>query len=84
VSDSQGTDLQLHEGTLEQDGNHCDSGDCWCWEDRYMVVTRETSNDLMEAVNTFIHQKGWKPLGGVSHQEREDYQLFAQAMTRHM
>lgn len=78
------TDQKLHTGVVNVDGDHCESSDCWCWQDRYMVVTRESSKDLMEAVNAFIHQKDWKPLGGVSHQEREEYQLWAQAMVRHL
>lgn len=78
------TEKEMHEGTLEEDGRHCNSHDCWCWKDRYMVVTRESLEDLHHAVNAFIHQKGWIPLGGVSHQEREEYQLWAQAMVRHL
>lgn len=74
---------RLHKGTLQDDGEHCNS-DCWCWEDRYMVVSRETLEDLRVSVNAFIHQKGWRPLGGISHQEREEYQLWAQAMVRHV
>ena len=77
------TEQRMHEGTLREDGTHCD-GDCWCWEDRYMIVSRQELQDLIVAVNTFIHQKGWKPIGGVSHQEREEYQLWAQAMVRNL
>lgn len=71
----------LHEGTLREDGHHCDSGECWCWDDRYMVVTRESIRELMEAVNAFIHQKGWKPIGGVSATSDS---IWAQAMVRHV
>lgn len=88
----------MHEGTLREDGSHCDSGECWCWNDRYQVVTRESTKELMEAVNAFIHQKGWKPLGGVcvsvSNWEQENSRkgytetrsetVWAQAMVRHV
>lgn len=75
---------RLHEGTIQGDGMHCERGECWCWEDRYMVVTRETSKQLAEAVNIFIHQKGWSPLGGIVFQYRDDNPLWAQAMVRHL
>ena len=84
MTDSHSTDVRnLHEGTMQEDGDHCDSGECWCWEDRYMVVTRHTAKELMEAVNTFIHQKGWVPLGGVNCSVRDGTALWAQAMERH-
>ena len=66
--------------TLREDGRHCDSVECWCWEDRYMVVTRETIKDLTEVVNAFIHQKGWKPIGGMTATS----EVWAQAMVRHL
>jgi hypothetical protein len=79
---------------LDDDGRHCKSSDCWCWNTRYQVVTRENLEDLMLAVNAFIHQKGWTPLGGVSvlhrtwENERKGYSesdtLWAQAMVRHL
>lgn len=88
------TETEMHEGTLDEDGRHCRNHDCWCWEDRYQVVTRETVDDLMLAVNAFIHQKGWKPLGAVTavfrswENERKGYTecdtLWAQAMVRHV
>jgi hypothetical protein len=95
---NQSTEEKMHEGTLREDGHHCDSGECWCWEDRYMVVRRETCDELIAAVNSFIHQKDWKPLGGiqlsVTHRtwmnERKGYQesdtdtCWAQAMVRHV
>lgn len=88
------TKEKLHEGALEEDGDHCGSSDCWCWNDRYQVVTRENLEDLHHAVNAFIHQKGWKPLGGVCavyktwENDRKGYteseMLWAQAMTRNV
>lgn len=75
---------QTHKGALREDGDHCDSVECWCWKNRYQVVTRESLEDLIAAVNTFIHQKGWKPLGGVSRSENERDVLWAQAMVRHV
>ena len=83
------TDQCLHEGTMQADGDHCDSGDCWCWDDRYMVVTRDSVKELMDVVNSFIHQKGWKPLGGIMRTETAYDQgssavLWAQAMSRHV
>lgn len=94
MSEPLSTDPKMHEGTLNEDGRHCDGGDCWCWEDRYQVVTRENIEDLMLAVNAFIHQKGWTPIGGASpvfrswENERKGYTecdtLWAQTMTRHL
>lgn len=77
-------DPKMHQGTLREDGRHCERGECWCWKDRYMVVTRESSKELAEAVNSFIHQKGWTPLGGVSFDDRDGDVLWAQAMVRHV
>lgn len=71
---------RLHKNPLREDGDHCDSSECWCWDDRYQVVTRETLEDLNYAVNAFIHQKGWRPFGGVSQSDR----VWAQAMVRHL
>jgi hypothetical protein len=85
------TEKEMHEGTLQGDGMHCESGNCWCWKDRYQVVTRENLEDLIGAVNAFIHQKGWKPAGGVSlismsfdDDGRPRDMLWAQAMVRHV
>lgn len=88
------TETEMHEGTLQEDGRHCDNHECWCWEDRYQVVSRDSLEDLMLAVNSFIHQKGWKPLGGISvtfrtwENERKGYtegdMFYAQAMVRHV
>lgn len=89
---------RVHLGRMQEDGEHCMSVECWCWNDRYMVVTRPTSDELMEAVNAFIHQKRWRPLGGVQlsvthrtwenerkgHQESETEVIWAQAMVRHV
>lgn len=69
-----------HKGALREDGDHCDSSECRCWDDRYQIVTRETIKELSEAVNAFIHQKGWRPLGGVSQSE----EVWAQAMVRYV
>lgn len=77
----QSEENDLHEDTLREDGRHCDSGECWCWDDRYMVVTRETIKELTEAVNAFIHQKGWTPLGGISASSGS---AWAQAMGKHL
>lgn len=71
-------DQRPHKGARREDGDHCGSSECWCWNDRYMVVTRETLEDLRDAVNVFIHQKGWLPLGGISQSE----EVWAQAMGR--
>jgi hypothetical protein len=93
MSEQKTSEKRPHKGTLDEDGSHCD-GDCWCWEDRYQVVTRDNLDDLQVAVNCFIHQKGWKPLGGVSavyrtwENERKGYtesdMMWAQAMARHV
>lgn len=69
---------------MREDGHHCDNNECWCWNDRYQVVTREYLEDLHHAVNSFIHQKGWRPLGGVSVTFREGNALWAQAMVRYL
>lgn len=45
-----------------------------------MIVTRETIKELTEAVNAFIHQKGWKPLGGVTSAP----EVWCQVMVRHL
>lgn len=94
MSEQLPSDTQLHEGTLIEDGHHCASNDCWCWKDRYQVVTRDNLEDLHHAVNAFIHQKGWKPIGGVSAVYRtwenarkgymESETMWAQAMVRHV
>lgn len=50
---------------------------------QYIVITRMSHKDLTEAVNAYISQKGWEPIGGVAitpEPERSSVGTWAQAM----
>jgi hypothetical protein len=48
----------------------------------YAIITRDTSKELMEAVNAYIAQKGYVPLGGVCVVCTDDGWVWCQAIVK--
>ena len=55
----------------------------------YQILRRETADELVLAVNAYITQQGWEPLGGVGHSfvyhpdDGSPTALWFQALVKH-